>query len=84
MRKILSAVVLAVTTSFSAPWALANRGGGEGYSGVRGSHVEQHYYHDDQGQRRGWYRPWHHDHHGHREYHQPAPRHYHGHHGYYP
>lgn len=87
--KILSAVVLAVATSLSAPWVLADRGGGEGYSGVRGggdgyrgvrgSHVEKHYYHHDRGHHRGWYQPrhhGHHGHHGHRGYYQPAPHHF--------
>ena len=75
-RKLLSAVVLAVATSLSAPWVLADRGGGDGYREVRGHHVEQQYYHHDRGHHRGGY--WH-KHHGHHGYYRPTPRQHRGH-----
>ncbi|MDO8704167.1 MAG: hypothetical protein Q7J84_04400 [Sulfuricaulis sp.] len=80
-RKILSAVVLAVATSLCAPWALADRGGRDGYREVGGQHAEKQYYHHDRGYHRGWYKNNHHGHHG---YNRPASRHHRGHDNYYP
>jgi hypothetical protein len=82
-RKILSATVLALAATFSAPLAQADRGycgdDRDSYREVRVQRVERYYYRDDhdarhdRGQHRGWYKQ---KHHGDRDYYEPAPRGY--------
>ena len=82
-RKILSAAVLALAATFSAPLAQADRGyrgdDRDSYREVRVQRVERYYYRDDhdtrhdRGQHRGWYKQ---KHHGGRDYYEPAPRGY--------
>lgn len=61
-RKILSAAVLAVVTSLSAPLVLADRGDRDdyrdrdGYREVRVHQVEERYSRHDNGRHRGWYK----------------------------
>lgn len=57
-RKLLSAAVLAVATSLSAPLVLADRGDRdrEDYRGVRVHQVEERYSRHDNGHHRGWYK----------------------------
>ena len=80
-RKILSAAVLALVATLSAPLAQADRGyrgdDRDSYREVRVQRVERYYYRDDhdyrhdRGGHRGWYK-----HHGDRDYYEPAPRGY--------
>ena len=80
-RKILSAVVLALAATLSAPLAQADRGyrgdDRDSYREVRVQRVERYYYRDDhdyrhdRGEHRGWYK-----HHGDRNYYEPGPRGY--------
>ena len=87
-RKLLSAAVLAVVTSLSAPLVLADRGDRDGYRDrdsyreVRVHRVEQRH---DNGLHRGWYKNRHQYRHGHghgghhdyyerREYREYGPR----------
>ncbi len=82
-RKILSAAVLALAATLSAPLAQADRGyrgdDRDSYREVRVKTVERYYYRDDhdtrhdRGEHRGWYK---HKHHGDRDYYEPAPRGY--------
>jgi hypothetical protein len=76
-RKILSAAVLALAATLSAPLAQADRGyrgdDRDSYREVRVQRVERYYYNDDhhdRGYHRGWYKQ---KHHGGRDYHEPAP-----------
>lgn len=57
-RKLLSAAVLAVVTSLSAPLVMADRGGRDrdNYREVRVQRVETTYYRHDNGYHRGWYK----------------------------
>ncbi|MCR4302536.1 MAG: hypothetical protein NUV51_13115 [Sulfuricaulis sp.] len=61
-RKLLSAAVLTVATSLSAPLVLADRGDRGSYSGrdsyreVRVHQVEKRYVRQDNGHHRGWYK----------------------------
>jgi hypothetical protein len=77
-RKILSAAVLTLVATLSAPLAQADRGyrgdDRDSYREVRVQRVERYYYNDDhhdRGYHRGWYK-----HHGDRDYYEPAPRGY--------
>jgi len=82
-RKILSAAVLALAATLSAPLAQADRGyrgdDRDSYREVRVERVEKHYYRDDhdyrhdRGEHRGWYK---HGHHGNHDDYGPAPRGY--------
>ncbi len=76
-RKTLSAAVLAVAISLSAPLVLADRGGHhegrDGYREIRVERVERHYYQHDNGHHRGWHKQ---KHHGHHDDYGPAPRGY--------
>ncbi|WP_372523397.1 glycine zipper 2TM domain-containing protein [Sulfuricaulis sp.] len=82
-RKILSAAVLALAATLSAPLAQADRGyrgdDRDAYREVRVQRVERYYNRDDhdtrhdRGEHRGWYM---HNHHGDRDYYEPAPRGY--------
>jgi hypothetical protein len=79
-RKILSAAVLALAATLSAPLAQADRGyrgdDRDSYREVRVKTVEKYYYRDDRddrhdrGYHRGWYKQ---KHHGGRDYYEPAP-----------
>ena len=86
-RKLLSAAVLAVATSLSAPLVLADRGDRDrdDYREVRVHQVEERYSRHDNGNHRGWYKEKHKykNHHGHgnrhdyyerREYREYSPR----------
>jgi Glycine zipper 2TM domain len=68
-RKLLSAAVLAVATSLSAPLVLADRGDRDrdDYREVRVHQVEERYSRHDNGNHRGWYKENHKykNHHGH-------------------
>lgn len=94
-RKLLSAAVLAVVTSLSAPLVLADRGDRDGYRDrdsyreVRVQRVETTYYRHDNGLHRGWYKDKHkhndrRDYHERREYREYGPRADRGDDGYYP
>lgn len=71
-RKLLSAAVLAVVTSLSAPLVLADRGDRDGYRDrdsyreVRVHQVEERYVRHDNGNHRGWYKDKHEYKHRHR------------------
>jgi len=68
-RKLLSAAVLAVATTLSAPLVFADRGGDRdhrGYREVRVERVETTYYRHDRGWHRGWYKD-RHDRYDHRD-----------------
>ena len=95
-RKLLSAAVLAVVTSLSAPLALADHGDRDGYRDrdsyreVRVHQVEERYSRHDNGLHRGWYKEKHryrhdgrHDYYERREYHEYSRRGDHGDDGYY-
>ncbi len=80
-RKLLSAAVLAVVTSLSAPLVLADRGDRDGYRDrdsyreVRVQQVEERYVRHDNGYHRGWYKDRHeykhrHRHGGQRDYYE--------------
>jgi hypothetical protein len=87
-RKILSAAVLAVVTSLSAPLVLADRGDRDGYRDrdssyreVRVYQVQERYSRHDNGLHRGWYKDKHkykrddrRDYYERREYREYAPR----------
>lgn len=98
-RKLLSAAVLAVATTLSAPLVLAERGGRDGdrdgYREVRVHQVEERYSRHDNGRHRGWYQDkheykhrhrqgGHHDYYERREYYEHGPRADRGDDGYYP
>lgn len=72
-RKLLSAAVLAVATSLSAPLVLADRGDRDrdDYREVRVRQVEERYSSHDNGHHRGWYKEKHKykKHHGHGDRH---------------
>jgi hypothetical protein len=91
-RKLLSAAVLAVVTSLSAPLVLADRGDRDrdSYREVRVYQVEQRYARHDNGLHRGWYKDKHkykhddrRDYYERREYREYGPRGDHAD-GYYP
>ena len=70
-RKLLSAAVLAVATTFSAPLVQADRGDRDDYREVRVRQVEESYYRHDNGRHRGWYKDKHnYKHRGHHDYYE--------------
>ena len=80
-RKLLSAAVLAVATTLSAPLVQAERGGRDGYHEVRVHQMEERYSRHDNGRHRGWYKDKHsyrhsdrHDYYERREYYEYGPR----------
>lgn len=91
-RKLLSAAVLAVVTSLSAPLVLADRGDRDrSYREVRVYQVQERYSRHDNGLHRGWYKDKHkykhddrRDYYERREYREYSPRGDHGDDGYYP
>jgi hypothetical protein len=80
-RKLLSAAVLAVVTSLSAPLVLADRGDRDSYREVRVYQAQERYSRHDNGLHRGWYKDKHkykhddrRDYYERREYREYGPR----------